>query len=219
MLEKALTLPACLRHLPAIPGEEKARRWRGIALDLSTAAAVKSRRKNWPILLFSGLQKTRMSQVFLSAEYRYRTLESLIAVAMSGAIGVGLLWFVPHMSGWVKALPIALSTAFVLLAIAGLWWMVRNRVDCVRIDDEGIRHGSRYWPWEQVRWLYAIGDKSSPAIDLQLQAVGEFTVVGLPLTPKLSAEQYEDLIRRIRRTIGGAHPRLQLGGYDFDVSV
>lgn len=164
-------------------------------------------------------------RVFFAGAHRYRSPLALLGLALGAAVALGLgyvavqimwNWGVGEAPAvrWGWAAMVALAAALMAFGTAyGAWGWVECWEVPVRVTEEGVEHGRRVWPWQEISDFG--GNVAGPGGRVQLLFVpaGRRQIRfprNLWTTPSLSAAEFADLVGRLTPYLAEHHPHVQV---------
>ena len=157
---------------------------------------------------------------FFEAEYRYRSWQSWLGIAVLLVMTAFALFMVSKSPGAGGRLSLVLrAVGGVMVAACGLaagWLLlglVTDRRDLVRITDEGIEHGRRLHPWQSIASVGAAAVTGGVVLEYWLKP-GPLGVTPLDLrsinrTPLLKEAEFRELVRVLARELADRFPHVQ----------
>ena len=139
--------------------------------------------------------------VFYAGVYRHRSAGALAGIVAFAAFGLG--------AGWVACgHPMDPGARFPLFGLAAVFLFgagylatmaAANRADAVRVTEDGIEHGRRFWPWARVASLTGAltrgggGRDDGVVIEFTTRRGGLKFTRPLLTTPPLTPDQFSRL--------------------------
>lgn len=152
-------------------------------------------------------------KIYLTKNYKFRRPRILLAGITASLLGgIPLIYVgipIVTQTNWLNfklyLVPGAIYAFLIpaLLLSAGLWlvysWLT-NRVKTLEISDEGIRYGSKFQEWKQIKslsWHYS--KRKKPALFYQKKGVSfDYNLI---LTDPMTEEEIKDLFDSIEKDI------------------
>lgn len=157
-------------------------------------------------------------RVFFERRFHFRSLDTTVqifATAGFGAVFAYAAW--SHASrasaGGASSINFAVITAIVAVvcfAYLGhyLWAWAANRVDAVRLTEEGVERGTKVWRWERVAVISGQDDTDGIWLLFEPRSEGPTLIEPLPTSPLLTAEQFSSLTAELSEYLRERHPHV-----------
>jgi hypothetical protein len=157
---------------------------------------------------------------FFEREYHFRSWNGVVGAAvLLGAAGFAALMarFIPPTSGLPMRVAHAALWTVAGLCAAGAGWvlfnLLRDRVDLVRITEEGIEQNRRLYPWGGVAALGGTAVVGGILLEFQTRpasgpSVGLLRTV--MTTPPLKRDEFEALLQVLSDHLATEHPHVKV---------
>lgn len=160
-------------------------------------------------------------EVFFREQYAFRTLNGTLAVIsglLPSAISAASAVYISRvgddlLSDVVSAIFALVALAFGGLGLRALWgWVCNTRIQ-VEINEDGIVHGNRFWPWDRVRSFAGTRYDNGVCLEFTPRTTGVWGGGRLHTTPLLTEEQYVELARELSHWLSSRFAHVEVATY------
>ncbi len=161
-----------------------------------------------------------MARALYQGSYAFRSANGLLAMLVPGTVGATFIWVsvlcLTKIPGQLaKFVGVAFTVGAIGLLGASIYSLIAiliGRVVNVTIATDGITHGRRFTPWEDISDFYGTVYANGIGLGYTLAGRKVYMERTLSTTPLLTNDQYRDLCEEIREFISAkqTHVRIEM---------
>ncbi len=159
-----------------------------------------------------------MARALYQGSYAFRSVNGLLAMLVTGTFGAAFIWvsvqcLTKHPGQLSKFVGVAFAIGAIGLFGASLYALIAimlGRVVNVTVATNGITHGQRFVPWEEISEFYGTVCDDGICLGYTPAKRKFFTERKLSTTPLLTNDQYRELTEGIRECISATQEHLRI---------
>jgi hypothetical protein len=156
-------------------------------------------------------------RVFFERRFHFRSLPTTVQILATAGFGAAFAYAAWSHGSRAAAGSVSFNIAIITAIVAVVCFAylghylrawVANRVDAVRLTEEGIERGTKVWRWERVAVISGQDDMDGIWLLFEPRSEGRTLIEPLRTSPLLTAEQFSSLTAKLSRYLRKRHPHV-----------